>query len=102
MSHLSAEKAWFRERVQFSDQTSALTDYAYNCTLYRLGSRPYTLGEKSSHRKRPPCTPGGLQDAASCFSVVRDIPLDRTAYDAVSYTHLRAHETGRNLVCRLL
>ena len=22
--------------------------------------------------------------------------------DAVSYTHLRAHETGRNLVCRLL
>src|SRR5665213_1186172 len=23
-------------------------------------------------------------------------------YDAVSYTHLRAHETGRNLVCRLL
>ena len=25
---------------------------------------------------------------------------DRT--NAVSYTHLRAHETGRNLVCRLL
>src|SRR5665213_4042379 len=24
------------------------------------------------------------------------------AYKAVSYTHLRAHETGRNLVCRLL
>ena len=23
-------------------------------------------------------------------------------YAAVSYTHLRAHETGRNLVCRLL
>src|SRR5674476_1212639 len=23
-------------------------------------------------------------------------------YMAVSYTHLRAHETGRNLVCRLL
>src|SRR5678809_1637984 len=26
----------------------------------------------------------------------------RTAPDPVSYTHLRAHETGRNLVCRLL
>src|SRR5665213_4356640 len=25
-----------------------------------------------------------------------------TAQNAVSYTHLRAHETGRNLVCRLL
>src|SRR5678809_1221798 len=24
------------------------------------------------------------------------------AGDSVSYTHLRAHETGRNLVCRLL
>src|SRR5674476_1705222 len=28
------------------------------------------------------------------------VPLP--AYTAVSYTHLRAHETGRNLVCRLL
>src|SRR5674476_1702498 len=26
----------------------------------------------------------------------------RHAFWAVSYTHLRAHETGRNLVCRLL
>ena len=25
-----------------------------------------------------------------------------TGYRPVSYTHLRAHETGRNLVCRLL
>ena len=30
--------------------------------------------------------------------------LGHAAYilEAVSYTHLRAHETGRNLVCRLL
>src|SRR5678810_1463223 len=27
---------------------------------------------------------------------------DNDAIDPVSYTHLRAHETGRNLVCRLL
>src|SRR5678810_766618 len=26
----------------------------------------------------------------------------RLMYAPVSYTHLRAHETGRNLVCRLL
>ena len=25
-----------------------------------------------------------------------------SGYAPVSYTHLRAHETGRNLVCRLL
>ena len=28
--------------------------------------------------------------------------IDTRALKAVSYTHLRAHETGRNLVCRLL
>ena len=26
----------------------------------------------------------------------------KSTLNAVSYTHLRAHETGRNLVCRLL
>src|SRR5665213_784856 len=28
--------------------------------------------------------------------------LYRRSIESVSYTHLRAHETGRNLVCRLL
>ena len=27
---------------------------------------------------------------------------DQRLFEPVSYTHLRAHETGRNLVCRLL
>ena len=31
-----------------------------------------------------------------------DVALAKDALKAVSYTHLRAHETGRNLVCRLL
>ena len=31
-----------------------------------------------------------------------DNPFGLSAGLAVSYTHLRAHETGRNLVCRLL
>src|SRR5665213_2712690 len=29
-------------------------------------------------------------------------PISLRYIDSVSYTHLRAHETGRNLVCRLL
>src|SRR5665213_4570337 len=29
-------------------------------------------------------------------------PAHDSAHAPVSYTHLRAHETGRNLVCRLL
>src|SRR5678810_1455645 len=30
------------------------------------------------------------------------VPYKPVTLDTVSYTHLRAHETGRNLVCRLL
>ena len=30
------------------------------------------------------------------------IEMHERGVDPVSYTHLRAHETGRNLVCRLL
>ena len=37
------------------------------------------------------------------MSVNKVILLGNVGRDpAVSYTHLRAHETGRNLVCRLL
>ena len=39
----------------------------------------------------------GFQAAAAAAGIKYK---DRT--DTVSYTHLRAHETGRNLVCRLL
>src|SRR5678809_1696994 len=40
-----------------------------------------------------------------CFQLVMTIPtgaLHLLSIMPVSYTHLRAHETGRNLVCRLL
>src|SRR5678810_1483122 len=53
--------------------------------------------------------------AASAIEQLRNLAVSRiyldnidhlTAYwvslGSVSYTHLRAHETGRNLVCRLL
>src|SRR5674476_510123 len=40
----------------------------------------------------PPLYAGGEQAARG----------DRHVRGAVSYTHLRAHETGRNIVCRLL
>src|SRR5674476_1118185 len=47
------------------------------------------------------CTSGNCPNIGECwnrgtatFMILGDI--------SVSYTHLRAHETGRNLVCRLL
>eukprot|EP00828_Plagiopyla_frontata_P004391 TRINITY_DN11570_c0_g1_i1.p1 TRINITY_DN11570_c0_g1~~TRINITY_DN11570_c0_g1_i1.p1 ORF type:complete len:274 (-),score=38.78 TRINITY_DN11570_c0_g1_i1:46-867(-) len=33
---------------------------------------------------------------------IKDTKLFQEKFNSVSYTHLRAHETGRNLVCRLL
>src|SRR5678809_1671090 len=42
------------------------------------------------------------RNAARCLSVPLPYTSVRTGYVPVSYTHLRAHETGRNLVCRLL
>src|SRR5678809_1587541 len=38
--------------------------------------------------------PGVVEDVTDIILNLKQIP--------VSYTHLRAHETGRNLVCRLL
>ena len=45
----------------------------------------------------------GLCNASTIFFFRQYLSgLPRELLDAVSYTHLRAHETGRNLVCRLL
>src|SRR5678810_1124201 len=43
-----------------------------------------------------------LEDVSSIFVTHEMNNLDYICSESVSYTHLRAHETGRNLVCRLL
>src|SRR5660397_282311 len=42
----------------------------------------------------------GLQ--AAVFGAPREVGEPQASVEAVSYTHLRAHETKANLVCRLL
>src|SRR5660397_80476 len=44
----------------------------------------------------------GGNKLAKKLAVMGLIPVITTATEAVSYTHLRAHETKANLVCRLL
>src|SRR5665213_2476977 len=65
-----------------------------------LGRFPDAFG-LHFHMPRPP----GLM-ARGCTDDGRDsippFPLLLSRGCAVSYTNLRAHETGRNLVCRLL
>ena len=43
-----------------------------------------------------------ITSAHNMISALLDNYLYQNRDNAVSYTHLRAHETGRNLVCRLL
>ena len=55
----------------------------------------------------PVCQPDAcLADLVHQLRQKTDYPIlvvdDGSSPDSVSYTHLRAHETGRNLVCRLL
>ena len=44
---------------------------------------------------------GADADYWATVGLLHDIDFENWP-EAVSYTHLRAHETGRNLVCRLL
>src|SRR5665213_4151458 len=45
----------------------------------------------------------GINDHAHAAALDEDVAARRAVLQIpVSYTHLRAHETGRNLVCRLL
>src|SRR5665213_2317493 len=83
------------------------------CKKARLNNESYLMGGK-----KLPWYLLGLSDAADMFDISGTmwmvalcfvyglksiwIPWLWPVFNPVSYTHLRAHETGRNLVCRLL
>ena len=54
------------------------------------------------HNKVVQCFTEEYHARINNFDVIYAHSLFSNGYVAVSYTHLRAHETGRNLVCRLL
>ena len=64
-------------------------------------ARVKRTGRKSA---APPVTrPGILKSKAAALREIDEATRgDEEAAEAVSYTHLRAHETGAYLVCRLL
>src|SRR5665213_4225243 len=66
--------------------------------IFPLVPNPSAMPSSAIEPIRPPI--GNASDKAPvCCEIAAGQP--NTA-ETVSYTHLRAHETGRNLVCRLL
>src|SRR5678809_913139 len=67
-------------------------------TAMEAGKSILLVAQKSAAKDDP-----GPQDmyAIGCVSnILQMLKLPDGTVKAVSYTHLRAHETGRNLVCR--
>src|SRR5665213_4447795 len=82
-------------------------------TAIRVGNgKPYayTIGPSAIQRfspmdfkPSPPLRTGHDDDDVGAVNHPSNVPPRwRRSHSTVSYTHLRAHETGRNLVCRLL
>src|SRR5674476_1214023 len=88
----------------------AFAPLTVQCMPARLRRAPITTLHPAS-RTPVRCTNPGRETLGSACErdcercTLRIWPLRRRkqhGVGAVSYTHLRAHETGRNLVCRLL
>src|SRR5674476_593973 len=73
-------------------------DAAGEVVIRRQLKRRYVL---AFFQKLPPCLVG-IEACASSHYWSRELRALGHTVRPVSYTHLRAHETGRNLVCRLL
>src|SRR5665213_1471736 len=82
-----------RTLINLFFEASTRTQSSFELAGKRLGADVLNMSVKTSSVSKGET----LLDTAATLNAMRpDILI------AVSYTHLRAHETGRNLVCRLL
>src|SRR5665648_663542 len=70
---------------------------AKGCAWVSVSPEVHT-GEPARRASLRPVGPASAE-ATTCFDTLAGMP---SAPDPVSYTHLRAHETRHDLVCRLL
>src|SRR5678809_1663677 len=76
-----------------------------NFTIPMLGREPDALVSRTSlraYRVSPSNTGAGSRTSSQPRLIAFNETSETDSPVTVSYTHLRAHETGRNLVCRLL
>src|SRR5674476_1296138 len=86
-------------------------EYGTRHTRSSSATRAWGIQKKGSSVQVSPPSNGGKTNTTAVRSVVQEAStpaqhgLSTSPHlwiSTVSYTHLRAHETGRNLVCRLL
>src|SRR5674476_222228 len=85
-----------------ADVSAAIRSQNAQVSAGEIGSLPNIAGQEIAATV---LVDGQLASVAQFGNVLLRANSDGSAVrlkDAVSYTHLRAHETGRNLVCRLL
>ena len=92
--------------ADFTQQTSGLAPGYVQCNIVILPADDAAHFESFCTLNPKPCPLLAVSERPGDPSLPRlgtdiDIRTDVPQYP-VSYTHLRAHETGRNLVCRLL
>src|SRR5674476_173635 len=88
----------------FAEPESAMRMISRSSTL--VTRRPPLNSETAPYRRcsvdtssPPPCTTTSDPGAARCTAASAPVSNGSSCGRPVSYTHLRAHETGRNLVC---
>src|SRR5674476_586420 len=91
-------------------ETRLMTDREMTCPNSELATRPgiwkneamSTLVKYWTMPRAARKAPSQLTQLASLCRSFHELRPSAASSATVSYTHLRAHETGRNLVCRLL
>src|SRR5674476_356992 len=88
-----------RTRLGGSSRSLASLLLAF-CALAFLFTGPLAIAQDKKQASVLPAPSNGK--AIVCLYRVGRFTGSSSHDEPVSYTHLRAHETGRNLVCRLL
>src|SRR5665213_1079225 len=86
---------WQTLRAKVAKRSAGICE---RCLCYEAGEVHHKTYERKFHERLSDL----LHVCDRCHSFLHGFSATDPAIKAVSYTHLRAHETGRNLVCRLL
>ena len=90
----------YNRRLVINPRTFASGDVDVSTNTITIPRHGYSNGQKVIYTAST--ASGGLFNNGIYFAYVVDLDSIKLCNESVSYTHLRAHETRHDLVCRLL